>query len=104
MSLLFVQQVIAQEEGESLKSESKTTEETLQKLEVIVSPNPASDKCMIHGEEGASCTLYSSSGTYIGKWMIDQSNTVVLTDLPVGVFQVIIEKNGCIIVKKIVII
>lgn len=104
ISLLFVQQVIGQEKTEALSSEPKVVSETLQTMEVIISPNPASDKCMIRGEEGASCTLYSASGTYIGKWMIDQSNTVLLTDLPIGVFQAIIEKNGCIIVKKIVII
>ena len=91
--MFFVQQVIGQEASESPQT-----------MEVIISPNPASDKCMIRGEEGASCTLYSSAGTYIGKWVIDQTNTVVITDLPIGLFQAVIEKNGCTIVKKIVII
>ena len=104
ITLLFVQQVIGQEETKLISTETAVTSESLQKMEVLISPNPASDKCIVRGEEGATCTLYSSSGTYIGKWVIDTTNTVLLTDLPIGVFQAVIEKNGCIIVKKIVII
>lgn len=102
--LFLVQQVIGQEKNELSEPESKETIETIRTMEVIISPNPATDKCYIRGEEGATCTLYSSSGTYIGKWIIDGSNTVLITDMPIGVFQAIIEKNGCIVVKKIVII
>lgn len=104
MCLFLVQHVVGQEINKLLEPESKETIEPLRTMEVIISPNPATDKCYIRGEEGACCTLYSSSGTYIGKWIIDNSNTVLLTDLPIGVFQAVIEKDGRIVVKKIVII
>ena len=102
--VLLTQFAFGQETTESNSLESKNSTEHLSAMEVIVSPNPATDKCSISGAEGATCTLYSSSGTYVGKWVFDDSKTVLLTDLPTGVFQAIIEKNGVTIVKRIVII
>lgn len=94
----------SQQEIQSNKTENKTSFQHSLEMEVLISPNPATDKCRIQGEEGATCTLYSSSGTYIGKWIFDNSNTVMLTDLPSGVLQAVIEKNGLTIIKRIVII
>lgn len=94
---------LSQEEIERISESNNQAGHSLI-MEVLVSPNPASDKCYITGEEGATCTLYSSSGTYIGKWVMDQSNSVLLTDLPSGVLQAVIEKNGVTVVKRIVII
>ncbi len=91
--------------GHSIFGQSEETKvEHSTVMEVVISPNPATDKCLIQGSEGAVCTVYSASGTYIGKWEFDQSNTVLLTDLPVGVYQAVIEKKGSRVVKRIVII
>jgi hypothetical protein len=73
-------------------------------MEVLISPNPAIDKCTVIGEEGAICKVYSSTGTYIGTWNFDESNTVLLTDLPSGILQAVIEKNGVMVVKRIVVL
>jgi hypothetical protein len=72
--------------------ENSETSSISKKMEVLISPNPAIDKCTVIGEEGASCTIYSSTGTYIGTWNFENSNTVLLTDLPTGILQAVIEK------------
>ena len=91
------------------QSEINTTEKSeatiLNKaMEVLIAPNPAVDKCTVIGEEGASCKVYSATGTYIGTWNFDNSNTVLLTDLPSGILQAVIEKDGVRVVKRIVVL
>ncbi len=101
----FLSQItLSQEEIKSNSNETSKNTEITKTMEVLVSPNPAIDKCIVTGEEGATCIVYSSTGTYVGKWVFDSSNTVLLTDLPTGVLQAIIEKNGCVVVKRIVVI
>lgn len=102
--VILAQSVFSQQEILSSSIEKKELSGHSQMMEVLISPNPAIDKCIIHGEQGSTCTLYSSLGTYIGKWIIEDSNTILLTDLPSGILQVIIEKNGTTIVKRIVVI
>lgn len=89
---------------EVLNSENTETSSISKKMEVLVSPNPAIEKCTILGEEGAICKVYSSTGTYIGTWNFENSNTVLLTDLPTGILQAVIEKNGFVVVKRIVVL
>jgi hypothetical protein len=74
------------------------------RMEVIISPNPATDQCAINGIEGSICTVFSSTGTYIGKWVIDNNKKLILTDLPAGILTIIIEKDDQMIVKRIVVI
>ena len=99
--VLVSQILFCQEEIKLTSSENSGISKS---MEVLVSPNHAIDKCIVTGEEGGTCVLYSATGTYIGKWIFDSSNTVLLTDLPTGVLQAIIEKNGCVVVKRIVVI
>ncbi|GEM_PF-3994256 len=99
--VLVSQISISQEEVKMTSTENSGITKS---MEVLVSPNPATDKCIVTGEEGGTCSVYSSTGTYIGKWVFDSSNTVLLTDLPIGVLQAIIEKNGFVVIKRIVVI
>jgi hypothetical protein len=91
-------------QSELTYSENTETSSISKKMEVFVSPNPAIEKCTILGEEGATCKVYSSTGTYIGTWNFENSNTVLLTDLPTGILQAVIEKNGVRVVKRIVVL
>ena len=102
--IFFSTLTFSQQEIKSSSSENKPLHTHVQEMEVLIYPNPVADNCRIQGEAGASCTVYSSSGIYIGKWVLDNSNTLILDNLPSGVLQAIIEKNGIIIVKKIIVL
>ncbi len=102
--LFFSTLTFSQQEIKSNSSENKSLLPHLQEMEVLIYPNPVADNCRIQGEEGASCTVYSSSGIYIGKWVFDNSNTLMLDNLPSGVLQAIVEKNGIVTVKKIIVL
>lgn len=95
--------VFCQQEVNPTFLPKKEINKTAQMMEVLISPNPTIDKCIVQGEQGATCTLYSSVGTYIGKWVFDETNSLLLTDLPSGILQAIIEKNGNTIVKRIIV-
>ena len=73
-------------------------------MEVVIYPNPAIDNCIIKVEEGSCCSLISSSGTIIGTWNVDYSNTLYLSDLKSGIFQLLIEKDTLRVIKKIVVL
>ncbi len=102
--LLFTKLIFSQQEINPSSSENKPLLSHSQEMEVLIYPNPVADNCRIQGEVGASCTVYSSSGIYIGKWVFDNSNTLMLDNLPSGVLQAIVEKNGIVIVKKIIVL
>ena len=102
--LFFTKLIFCQQEINPSSSENKPSLPHSQEMEVLIYPNPVADNCSIQGEEGASCTVYSSSGIYIGKWVFDNSNTLMLDNLPSGVLHAIIEKNGIVIVKKIIVL
>ncbi len=102
--LFFTKLIFSQQEINPSSSENKPLLTHVQEMEVLIYPNPVDDHCRIQGEEGASCTVYSSSGIYIGKWVFDNSNTLMLDNLPSGVLQAIVEKNGIVIVKKIIVL
>jgi len=102
--LFFSTLTFSQQEIKSTSSQNKTLHTHSQEMEVLVYPNPVADNCKIQGEEGASCTIYSSSGIYIGKWVFNNSNTLMLDNLPSGVLQAIVEKNGIVTVKKIIVL
>ncbi len=102
--LFFSTLTFSQQEINPSSSENKPSLPHSQEMEVLIYPNPVADNCRIQGEEGASCTVYSSSGIYIGKWVFDNSNTLMLDNLPSGVLQAIVEKNGIVTVKKIIVL
>jgi hypothetical protein len=92
-----------QQENSNVYFENNEMKEAAKPLEIIIYPNPIIGNCYIKGEIGAICTVYSSEGTYVGKWDFYQSDTIVLTDLPIGVFQLFIEKDEKKIIKRIIV-
>jgi len=73
-------------------------------MEVLIYPNPAIDNCVVKVDEGSSCSLINSSGTIIGTWKVDYTNTLHLSDLKSGIFQLLIEKDTFRVIKKIVVL
>jgi hypothetical protein len=87
----------AMSQNENQLSQSK-------EMEVLIYPNPAIDNCVVKVDEGSSCSLINSSGTIIGTWKVDYTNTLHLSDLKSGIFQLLIEKDTFRVIKKIVVL
>ncbi len=84
---------------------SQNNEKNLEKVETYVYPNPSAiGKFKVVAEENSNFFLYTSSGTYIGKWEFGSSTEIEIEDVPTGFYQAIIEKNGKSEFKKIVIL
>ena len=73
-------------------------------MEVAIYPNPSEGNFFIEGHEGASVTLYSSEGTYVGTWIIGEGQKIEITDLPQGSFICTINEGTTRTIKKIVVI
>jgi myo-inositol-hexaphosphate 3-phosphohydrolase len=58
----------------------------LMTFDVAVYPNPSQGNLFVEGQNGATVTVYSLEGTYVGTWEIGESGKVELTDLPQGSF------------------
>ncbi|MCE2742380.1 MAG: T9SS type A sorting domain-containing protein [Fluviicola sp.] len=84
---------------------SQNSEKNLEKVETFVYPNPSAiGKFKVVAEENSYFLLYTTSGTYIGKWEFGTSTEIEVEDIPPGFYQAIIEKNGKSEFKKIVIL
>ncbi|MBI1836169.1 MAG: T9SS type A sorting domain-containing protein [Flavobacteriia bacterium] len=84
---------------------SQSSENNLETVETFVYPNPSGiGKFNVVAVENATFTLYSTSGTYIGKWDFGDSKEIVIENIPQGFYQAIIEKEGKFVYKKIVIL
>ncbi len=92
----------AMSQKENQPSENLTT--LCNEMEVLIYPNPAIDNCVVKVDEGSSCSLINSNGTLIGTWKVDYTNTLHLSDLKSGIFQLLIEKDSVRAIKKIVIL
>ncbi len=92
----------AMSQNENQPSENLTTQS--KEMEVLIYPNPAIDNCVVKVEEGSNCSLINSTGAIIGTWKIDYSNTLHLSDLKSGIFQLLIEKDTVRVIKKIVVL
>jgi hypothetical protein len=73
-------------------------------MEVAIYPNPSEGNFFIEGHNGASVTLYSSEGTYVGTWIIGEGQKIEITDLPQGSFICTINEGTTRTIKKIVVI
>jgi hypothetical protein len=89
-------------QNENQPSENITTR--CKEMEVLIYPNPAIDNCIVKVDEGSNCSLINSTGTIIGTWKVDYSNTIHLSDLKSGIFQLLIEKENFRVIKKIVVL
>lgn len=73
-------------------------------MEVQVYPNPSRGEVSVEGEEGATITIYSSEGTYVGTWLIGPSGRTDVSDLPMGTFLCTISKGEYRTMKRIVVL
>lgn len=88
-------------------SESNEIEDVLNKrqaLEVNIYPNPSKGVISIEAKEGASISIYSASGTYVGTWVVGPENKLVIEDLPQGSFVCSILEGESRSIKKLVIL
>jgi hypothetical protein len=73
-------------------------------MEVQIYPNPSQGQVSVEGEEGATVTVYSSEGTYVGTWLIGPSGRTDVSDLPTGTFLCTVSKGDLRTVKQIVVL
>lgn len=70
---------------------------------VSVYPNPASGPVHIDAPKGASCQIYSFTGTYVGTWEVGEMG-LDLVDLTTGTFIAAVQYNGITRTSRIVIL
>ena len=76
-------------------------ERSLCKVEVY--PNPSKGPVHIIAPSGATCQVFSLSGTYVGTWEVGE-NGLDLTDLPSGIFIAAVTYNSIKRTSRIVIL
>lgn len=72
-------------------------------FEVLLYPNPSTERVFIKAPLGSTCEIYSSLGTYVGTWKID-SEGVELNDLGVGTYFAVIKNEGVLVRRNFVIL
>lgn len=70
---------------------------------VEVYPNPSRGPVHIKAPSGATCQIFSVSGTYVGTWEVGE-NGLDLSDLPSGIFIAAITYNSIKRTTRIVIL
>ncbi|MCE2711088.1 MAG: T9SS type A sorting domain-containing protein [Cryomorphaceae bacterium] len=55
-------------------------------IDVEVYPNPSEGDLSITAREGATVTIYSASGIYVGTWIVGTEGKVFLEDLTQGTY------------------
>lgn len=70
---------------------------------VSVYPNPANGPVHVDAPKGASCQIYSTTGTYVGTWEVGETG-LDLVDLPTGTFIAAVQYNGITRTSRIVIL
>ena len=73
-------------------------------LQVEVYPNPAEGDFSIIAPEGATVTIYSSSGIYVGTWNVGPEGKVFLEDLSRGSYICSVMVGAEKSVKKVVVL
>lgn len=71
--------------------------------EVLLYPNPSTDRVFINAPLGSSCEIYSAQGTYVGTWKIEQEG-VELNDLGTGTYFAVIRNEGALVRRNFVIL
>jgi len=70
---------------------------------VDVYPNPSTGPVHVDAPKGATCQVYSTTGTYVGTWEVGE-NGLDLVDLPSGTFISAVSYNGIKRTSRIVIL
>jgi hypothetical protein len=73
-------------------------------LEVSVFPNPSEGNLTIEGKEGSIVTVYSTSGIYVGTWIIGAGGRVSLEDITTGSYICSVERDGSRCMKRFVVL
>ncbi len=92
------------EEGSANPIEELSQKVASLALEVQVYPNPSQGQVSVEGEEGATITIYSGEGTYVGTWLIGPSGRTDISDLPSGTFLCAVNKGDYRTMKRIVVL
>jgi len=71
--------------------------------EVLVSPNPSTDKVYINAPEGSICKVVSAAGTLVGTWEV-REHGIDLQDLGMGSYIALITLDGQTIYRRFVIL
>jgi len=70
---------------------------------VAVYPNPTNGPVHVDAPKGATCQIYSTTGTYVGTWDVGETG-LDLVDLPTGTFIAAVQYNGITRTSRIVIL
>ena len=73
-------------------------------LEVEVFPNPSAGQLTVEGKNGSTVTVYSTSGIYVGTWVIGAEEKISLEDLTTGSYICAVELEGARCVKRFVVL
>ena len=93
--------LLAQSEDNEIIRIQKKRE--LAACEVMLYPNPSTDRVFINAPLGSSCEIYSSQGTYVGTWKIEEQG-VELSDLGSGTYFAVIRNEGALVRRNFVIL
>ena len=91
--------------GQTSENEIEAVENKreLAAYEVLVYPNPSTDKVYINAPEGSICKILSAAGTVVGTWEV-REHGIDLQDLGLGAYIALISLNGQTIYRRFVII
>lgn len=79
--------------------------ENLKKDEITIYPNPASNEGFwIKVAPESNVKIFSLNGTYIGTWKVENEEKIKIDFLPIGCYEIIIEKNTDIQRRKVIVI
>ena len=73
------------------------------KCEVSVYPNPSPGLVKIDAPTGARCMVHSTSGTYVGTWVVYE-NGLSLSDLPTGSYIITVTYNQISRINRLIIL
>lgn len=75
----------------------------LASCEVLLYPNPSAERIFINAPLGSTCEIYSTQGTYVGTWKIEEEG-VELNDLGSGSYIALIRSEGAMVRRNFVIL
>ena len=103
--LLLVSISFSQEEENEIFRMARLRAECVErsKCEVKVYPNPSYGLIKIEAPRGATCQIYSSTGTYVGTWTVSE-NGLSLSDLPSGSYIATVNYNNINRINRVVIL
>lgn len=103
LPLFLLMNVLLLAQGEDNEIIRIQKKRELAACEVMLYPNPSTDRVFIKAPRGSSCEIYSSHGTYVGTWKIEEEG-VELNDLGSGTYFAVIRNEGALVRRNFVIL